>query len=99
LAKLYSFLCVPLTGLAVAATAVAPTAGTAMTRSALRTVVRSNLGGRTDKDTEINNGINFGLAEIVKIHPFSVLRVVQDLTVNADDLSVSLQLERLECMR
>jgi hypothetical protein len=66
-----------------------------VTRSELMTLVRANIGGRTDKDTIIVLAFKLGLDEILKRHAFRVLREEDDLDVHLNDTFVNLPAETI----
>jgi len=61
-----------------------------MLRSDLRAAVINNAGGRSDKDTVINQGLDLGLKELTKLYDFKDLWTESDLTTTASVAYVTL---------
>lgn len=61
-----------------------------MKRSELMTLIRANIGGRTDKDAVILLAFNLALDEISKRHAFRALRTEGDFDVEQGDTSITL---------
>ena len=64
------------------------------TRADLRALVLANIGGRTDRDTVINNAFDYALKHAIAFHAFQDARAEADLDVEADDLYAELNTER-----
>ncbi len=61
-----------------------------MTRAELRALVKSNLGGRIDKDSVINAALEEGLKQSARLHFFRSLSSESDVTIVADEAYIDL---------
>ena len=61
-----------------------------MNRSQLRTLVKANIGNRTDKDTIINMALEIGLNQSVNLHFFKSLMSEYDSDIDEEDNSITL---------
>lgn len=66
------------------------------TRAELRAKVKPLIGGRTDKDSVINDGLEEGLKRAMDVHPFKTRQVETDKSIAENDTTVDLPDDTLD---